>query len=152
MLVKSRRFGDLDIEEGNIIQFPNGLPGFPEEKGFVLLPYQENSPFAFLQSIHEPNLAFMIVDSFTFFPDYEFKLDDDLVQELNLSPQNPPQVFNIVTVPDKIEKTTANLLAPVMINVKEKLGMQVVLEKSSYTTKHLLFPHGFSKKSNKGGE
>lgn len=152
MFFKSTRFGDLDIDEKNIIKFPNGLPGFPEEQNFILLPCQENSPFSFLQSTREANLAFLVVDPFVFFTDYEFKIEDELVQELNLSANNPPQVFNIVTVPDCTEKMTANLLAPVVINVQDKLGVQIVLEKTSYTTKHLLFPQGFPKKGDKEGK
>lgn len=152
MLVKSTRFGDLDVVEANVIKFPNGLPGFHEEKGFVFLPYQENSPFAFLQSISEANLSFLVVDPFVFYNDYEFKMCDDLAQELGLSTENSPQVFNIVTVPDNAEKMTANLLAPLIINMQDKLGVQIVLEKSSYTTKHLLFPQGFPEKNGKGGK
>lgn len=152
MLVKSTRFGDLDVEKANIIKFPHGLPGFTEEKGFVLLPCQDKSPFAFLQSTVEPNLAFLVVDPFVFYNDYEFKLEDDLAQELGLSAENLPQVINIVTVPDNVEQMTANILAPIIINVQDKVGVQIVLEKSSYTTKQLLFPQGLPNKSGKGGK
>lgn len=149
MLVKSTRFGDLTIDEKDIVKLSNGLLGFPLEQNFVLLPNRDNSPFTFLQSTTEANLTFLLVDPFAFFHDYEFQLDDDIVQSLGLSPDNLPMVFNIVTVPDSIEKMTANLLAPVVINQQNRQGTQIVLEKSNYTTKHLLFPQGFPPKTGK---
>lgn len=152
MLFKSTRFGDLEIDEKDIIKFPNGLPGFPEEQKFILLPCQENSPFSFLQSASEANLAFLVVDPFMFFTDYEFKIEDELVQELNLSANNPPQVFSIVTVPDCTEEMTVNLLAPIIINTQDRIGLQFVLEKTNYKVKHLLFPQGLPQKGNKGGK
>ena len=152
MLFKSTRFGDLEIDEKDIIKFPNGLPGFPEEQEFILLPYQENSPFVFLQAVHEAHLAFLLTDPFAFFTDYEFKLEDNLVQDLELSTENLPQIFTIVTVPEDVEKMTANLLAPVIINTQTRQGIQIVLEDVSYTTKHRLFPQGFPRKDGKGGK
>lgn len=152
MLVKSARFGDLTVDEQEIIHFRNGLPGFPEEQEFLLLPYQENSPFVFLQSVREENLSFLLTDPFVFFADYEFKLEDNIVQDLELSSENLPQILNIVTVPEDVEKMTANLLAPVIINTRNRRGIQIVLENASYTTKHLLFPQGFSRNACKGGK
>ena len=142
MLIHSTRFGELEVQESQLITFAHGLPGFPDETAFVLLPYDTDSPFAFLQSAGEPNLTFLVVEPFAIFPDYEFKLEDAIVQELGLSPDNLPQVFNIITIPEKTEEMTANLLAPIVINRASRNAAQVVLEKLPYTTRHRLFPAG----------
>lgn len=151
MIIKSTRLGQLEIEDNEIIVFPKGLPGFTHEKQFVILPCEVNSPFAFMQSVIEPDLTFLIVEPFSFFKDYEFSLDEQVLEALQLSDDNRPQIFNIVTVPERTEDMTANLLAPVIINPLGRLAQQIVLEKTPYTTRHRLFPNGFPKMESKGG-
>ncbi len=142
MIIHSTRFGEIEIRDEHIIKFPSGLPGFPDETAFVLLPYQPESPFSFLQSATDNNLAFLTVDPFAFFKDYVFELDDQTVDELDLSEDNAPLIINIVAVPEKIENLTANLLAPIVINRQTRTGRQIVLEKTSYTTKEFVFKGG----------
>lgn len=151
MLINSTRFGDVEVSESDIVRFPQGLPGFPEEKAFAFIPYSDGSPFAFLQSVTERNLTFLVVEPFAFIADYTFEIDDETVQQLNLNCDNPPQIVNIVTVPEKAEDMTTNLLAPVIINRQTRTATQLVLEKTPYTTKHRLFPQGVPQHSAKGG-
>lgn len=152
MLIRSTRFGEMEVPEDEIINFPYGLPGFMEEKAFAFLPCEGDNPFAFLQSVTEPNLTFIVVEPFGFFKEYEFEINDQIANELGLGESNPPQILNIVSMPDNPEMMTANLLAPVIINVQSRRAVQFVLEKSSYSTKHRLFPEGFSQKPDKGGK
>jgi flagellar assembly factor FliW len=150
MVIQSTRLGQLEVPEEAIIKFPKGLPGFQNEAAFALVPHGPDSPFAFLQSVSEPDLTFLVADPFSFFNDYEFELDDEWAQEIGLSEKAPPKVFNIVTVPDKVEEMTANLLAPIIINIQTGTAVQVVLEKTVFSTRHRLFPQGFPQKSDKG--
>src|SRR5690554_4086507 len=102
MKIESTRFGTIEITEEDILHFPLGIPGFLHEKEFVLLPHGEDSPFSFLQSVNEPNLSFLLVEPFAFFQDYEFRLDDSVVKEMELTEDNPPQVLVIATVKENI--------------------------------------------------
>ena len=145
MIIESTRFGSLDVNDTNIIKFPQGLSGFPEEKSFVLIAHQTDSPFAFLQSATEPNLTFVMLETLSISKEYEFTLSDQIVEELNLSTDNPPQIFNIVTTPEKVDDMTVNLLAPIVMNAQECTAQQVVLENVSYTTRHRIFIEGLSK-------
>ena len=142
MIIQSTRFGEIEVSEEMILEFPSGLPGFLEERTFAFLPYQPDSPFAFLQSASNADLTFMIADPFTFFADYDLEIDDDTAEALGLSPENMPQIFNIVSVREKIEEMTANLAAPIVINWRDRLAMQVVLENTSYSIRQNLFPEG----------
>ena len=151
MLIQSTRFGQIEIDDSEIIRFPYALPGFPNEKEFAFLSYQPDSPFAFLQSLNEPHLTFVIVEPFSFFKDYKFPLEDTIATELGLSDDNPPRIFNITRIPENAEEITANLLAPIIINWKTHQAMQIILEKSPYTVRHRLFPQGLSDQMNKGG-
>jgi len=151
MIIQSTRLGELDIADTDIINFPHGIPGFPEEKSFVAVVNDPDSPFSFLQSTTEAYLTFLIADPFTFFKDYEFVLDAAIDQELGISADKPPQVFVIATVKEKLADMTVNLLAPIVINSHASIGRQVVLEKTSYGTRHQLFPEGLMSQVAQGG-
>ena len=148
MILKSTRFGELEIADEQVFTFAEGIPGFPEDKQFAYLPFGEldKTPFAYLQSVHTPELTFLLADPFSFFHDYVINLSDELGEQMGFTDANQPQVYTIVTIPEKLEEMTTNLLAPVLLNWKDKRGCQVILEKTPYTTRHRLFPHGLPKK------
>ena len=139
--VDTLRFGTIEIEDDKIVHFAHGIPAFEEEKEFVIIPYDSESPYLFMQSLSTPDLAFLITIPFLFFPDYEFELDDAVQKELGIKDQEDMLIYAIITIPQgKIEDMTANLTAPVVLNKKNMQAKQVVLEKGGYTTKHRLFP------------
>lgn len=152
MKIQSTRFGELEISIENILKFDQGIPGFPDENEFVFLPYEENSPFAFLQSTHDANLTFLVVEPFSFLPEYTFELSDEYSLQIGVSSENPPQIFNIVSIKEPLQQSTVNLLAPVIVNWKDRKAKQIILEKVEYTTKHLLFPGGLPEQTAQGGK
>ncbi|MDR1702154.1 MAG: flagellar assembly protein FliW [Sporomusaceae bacterium] len=153
MQVYSTRLGEIEVEETDVIYFSRGLPGFIDEKNFIMFAYEDGSPFYLLQSTQTPELTFALVDPLEFFKDYEIKLDDETVAELELNEQNYPKVYAIITVPARVEEMTANLIAPLVINWEKKIAMQVILEKSPYKTRHRIYPEELvlknSRKENK---
>lgn len=151
MKIKSTHFGELDVAEERFINFPHGIPGFPDEKTFVFILLDTESPFSFLQSTTEADLFFLLVDPFSFFKDYEFVLEDDMTEELGLSQENPPQVFLIATVKKSLANMTVNLLAPIVINRINRTSRQVILDKPGYSISHKLFPDGLPKEAIEGG-
>ncbi len=142
MLVQSTRFGELDVAEEQIMDFPEGLLGFPDEKRFALMEYKPESPFFILQSMSDPDLTFLMINPFAFFNDYDFHMDDVMMAEIGLSADNPPTVFNIATVKDKLENMTVNLAGPVLVNVRDRKAAQWVIEKTQFPTRYPLFPAG----------
>lgn len=152
MKIQSTRFGVLEVTEEQLISFSHGIPGFPDEKTFVYLPHDAESPFSFLQSTTEANLTFLLVDPFAFYPDYEFILQDEIAKELDLSQENPPQVFLIATVKENLADITVNLLAPLVINQVKCKGRQVILDMPEYAICHKLFPEGLPPETVKGGK
>lgn len=151
MKIKSTRFGELEVSEQQLCKFPHGIPGFPDERFFVLIPIAEESPFFYLQSTTEANLTFLLVDPFAYLKDYEFVLEDEVAKELDFSESNPPKVFLIVNMREKLQDMTVNLLAPLVINILNNNGRQVILNKPEYFIRHKLFPDGLPKEAVKGG-
>jgi flagellar assembly factor FliW len=135
------RFGEIEVTEENIISFSKGILGFDEYKRFILFPADEkqDTPFYFLQSVEEGSLCFFILNTFSFFPDYDIELEDALVTELEVAKPEDVLVFTIVTVQGNLKEATTNLKAPVIINLNKKLARQVVIEKGDYLIKQPLF-------------
>lgn len=139
--IDTRRFGELEVDERDIVRFADGLPAFEDEHEFVVLPYEEGTPYMFLQSLATPELAFLMTDPFVFFPDYTFELDDANMEKLGVESMDDILVCTLISIPATgIADMTTNLLAPVVINRHSKEARQVVLERTHYTTKHRLFP------------
>lgn len=139
--VVTSRFGELDIEEEKVVHFKDGIPAFAEEHEFIILPYDEESPYYFMQSLKTPELAFILTIPFLFFPDYQIEIDDATVKELEIKNQDSVTLYSIVTIPNgSLRYMTANLLAPVVLNTDNMKAKQLVMEKSNYKTKHRLFP------------
>ena len=139
--VYTSRFGEIEVDENKIVRFKNGIPAFEDEHEFIILPYEEESPYYFMQSLKSPDLAFLLTIPFLFFPDYSFELDDESIKELDIQNQENVFYYSMVTIPNgSIRYMTANLVAPIVLNGANMQAKQVVLEKSNYTTKHRLFP------------
>ena len=139
--VNTDRFGEIEVDENRIIHFKNGIPAFEEEHEFIILPYDEESPYYFMQSLNKSSLAFLLTIPEIFFPDYSAEIDDDTVAELEINSIEKVLVYTMITIPNgSVRYMTANLLAPLVINIENMQAKQIVMEKSNYTTKHRLFP------------
>jgi flagellar assembly factor FliW len=138
MKLLTKYHGEIEINEKDIFHFEYGIPGFLDEKQFVLLPL-EDTPFVILQSVKTPALGFAMIEPFIYFIDYDFELDEHSVEQLQLSSGKEVAVYVILTVADPFENTTANLQAPIVLNYEKKLGKQVILTNTPYKTKHRLF-------------
>ena len=135
------RFGDIEVPEEKIVHFKQGIPAFEEEHEFLIIPYEEKSPYFFLQSLTSPDLAFLMTMPFLFFSDYEFEIDDETERQLGIREQSDVLVYALLTIPQgRVKDMTANLMAPIVLNQRTMQAKQLVLECSRYTTKHRLFP------------
>jgi len=146
MIIKTTRFGEIDVPEECIILFADGLPGFPGETKFALFPYEKESPFSILQSIGNADLTFLLADPYRFYNDYMFELDDQMAVEWGFSAENPPHVYTVATLRDTLEQMTVNLLAPIVVNWPKRIGSQLIIENKHYSIQHPLFPEGVKMK------
>ena len=144
MKIQTTRFGELNVPRECLIRFVSGLAGFPRYKRFALFPYEANSPFYFLQSVSNPALTFLMVDPYRFFDGYVFELEDELATELGFSAENPPAVYCLTTLRDRLEDATVNLLGPVLVNWVNRTAVQMTLQNSTFSVRQPLFPEGLS--------
>ncbi|HLE87986.1 MAG TPA: flagellar assembly protein FliW [Candidatus Brocadiaceae bacterium] len=131
-------FGNLSIEKENIITFEQGLLGFEELKQFAIIDLEECLPFEWLVSVEDPIVAFPILNPTLFFSDYKPSLSKDDLISLNIKKEKEVEMFCIVTLDKKPENVTLNLKGPILINMKNKMGKQVVLAEDYYSLNQLL--------------
>jgi flagellar assembly factor FliW len=136
MNIRTSRFGDVDVADDAVISMPEGMLGFSDIKRYVLIQHRDGSPFLWYQAVDEPNLAFVVVDAFTFFPDYEVVMSGEDAEVLECSKPGDLAVFLVVVIPDNPEEMTANLRGPLVVNVDNKVARQVVLTDEKYSPHH----------------
>ena len=137
LTIKTTRFGEVEIDNNLAIHFSDGLLGFPEQKDYFILEHKPDSPFCWLQAVTAPDLAFVMTNPFLFKKDYLKDLPPD--DQAPFFGENGKEhiVFALVTIPlGKAEKTTVNLLGPLVIDPDSKTGRQVILANSGYNHRH----------------
>jgi len=137
MVIQTARFGEIDIDPEGIINIEEGLLGFPEENRFCLLETKPGSPFRWFQAVDRGELAFLVINPYDFFSDYEIFLEDEVAEEMMLAKPEDAAVLALVSIQDA-ESLTANLVGPVVVNTRTGKGMQVVLDGERYSTRHLI--------------
>jgi flagellar assembly factor FliW len=136
MQVKTTRFGEIEVKDQDVIKMPRGLIGFPELKSFVLLDHDKESPFKWFQSLDDGSIAFVLIDPLLFCPTYTVEVTEAEVSDLGLDSEQDAVISTIITMPSNPQHMTANLKAPLIFNLQNRTGKQVILSQSQYTTRH----------------
>lgn len=136
MEIETSRFGVIAVEDDRIMTFPRGLLGFPEHTRFALIQNGKENYFFWLQSVDDPNLAFVVTDPSTFFKDYDVPLREETLADLAFTDVSFAQVFVIC---NKVgDWLTGNLLGPIVVNAANRIAQQVVLTEKKWTTRQPL--------------
>lgn len=131
--------GKIIYEENEIINFEKGIPGFQNLKKFVIKEIGEDSPFNILQSIEDKDMGFILISPFLVYENYEVNLNDEVIRNLNIESSNDVLLYSIVTLNSNAKEITANLKAPIVINIKYKKGEQYITDKDTYKIKENIF-------------
>jgi flagellar assembly factor FliW len=114
--------------DDKLLQFPDGIPGFPGCRSFLLTDLAEGSAFQLLQSVEEPDVAMIVAVPWTFFPDYAPELSEEDQRELEVSDPDDAVVFCPVTLEGEQDTVYFNLLGPFVVNARTRRGRQIVLD------------------------
>lgn len=154
MLVKTKHFGEIDLDENKVIRFEQGILGFEDYRDYTLLYDDEDGDrpdISWLQSLEEPALAIPVISPFLVRPDYDPQVEDELLQPLGELNDNNIVVLVSVTVPAEVEDVSANLRAPFVINSASRKGVQIIVENSEYEIKYRFYERLKEIKAEKGG-
>jgi flagellar assembly factor FliW len=155
MLVTTKNFGEIDLDESKIIYFDNGILGFEDYKKYTLLYDDENGErpdISWLQSLEEPALAIPVISPFLVRPDYNPEVEDELLKPLGEITEDNIVVLVSITIPSDIEKISANLRAPFIINSDTKKGAQIIIENANYEIKYHFYEQLKERKAAKEGK
>jgi flagellar assembly factor FliW len=141
MKIKTTRFGEIEVDQGKVIHFPEGIIGFQEVKNYLLIGKKERMVM-WLQAVDKPEIAFIVVNPFLFESTYDPKLSRQDLEFLKITDVVDINILSIVVVPKNPQEMTANLLGPIVVNTKEKLGRQVILTEGNYSVKHPVVAFG----------
>lgn len=135
--VKTTRFGEIEVEEKDVLTMPSGIIGFPDLNRYILIDHdKKDSPFKWLQSLDDGAIAFVVINPLLFKPDYTVEVSEAEVSDLAMEQEEDAVISVIVTMPSNPANMTANLKAPLVFNLKNRMGKQIILNTSQYTTRH----------------
>lgn len=143
--VDTKYFGTLSYREEAVFEFPYGLPAFEEETRFVLIELPEHAPLVFLQSLAQPALCFLAFPILVAAPDYRLAISAEDLGALELDPGRQPElgrdvlVLALVSLHDGFA-ATANLMAPIVVNLKTRRGLQAIRQDKLYSHQHRIEP------------
>lgn len=137
----SERFGKIEYNEAEVVRFPQGIVGFPDMTRYFMYSDERVAPLAWLHSLDDAGLAFLVCDPFLFFPEYEVRVKLPPALRRQMGESTDLRVLTIVTIQADFAQSTVNLLGPLVINARTRNGWQVILDDEDLGTRHLLFPH-----------
>ncbi len=135
ILVKTRARGEIAVDPKQIIRFVRGIFGFSDLLDWVLLE-SKHPPFYWLQSLEDANSAFIVINPYLIFPDYQLNILDDDYQKL-LSPKDEDVIaLSIVTIKSPSNEITVNLLGPLVVNKSKQIALQSISQDDRWTPRH----------------
>ena len=141
--LSSKYFGELDYTEDAVFRFPGGIPAFEDQNEFVFLDQPHTGPLVFMQSLRDPDLCFLTVPVFVALPDFSLHLQPEDLGALDLCPERQPRIgeevlcLALVTVSEGADPT-ANLAAPIVLNLRNRSGLQAIQDCPDYACRHPL--------------
>jgi flagellar assembly factor FliW len=135
----NHRLGDIEVEVDAVLTFPAGILGFSDCRRFALLPHRPGTPFFWLIPIDRDDIAFVVVNPETFFPDYLPSLTPDQLAPLNLGPDADHSLGMLVVVSFHGGSPTANLRAPLILDLARRRAIQAVQMGQKFDTQMPLF-------------
>ena len=135
-VLTTQRFGVVEYAEQSIIRFPWGMPGFEQEKAFLLLRREAMAPLVFLQSVAREDLCFVTLPVGLIDLEYELKLSPEEEQLLGSGDRLCLAVLCVG------EQTSANLLGPIVIAETAGVGLQSIRDDARYSAQHSVFESG----------
>jgi len=139
MLLDTIRFGQVEIDDNRIISFDDGIPGLEEYHNYALLEIDESYPIIWLQSTDDGGICLPVMDTFTVLPDYVFDLNDEDVRALGIEKTEDLHVVSVLVIPEDVNKMTANLAAPITININTAKARQIILSSTEYNVRTPVF-------------
>lgn len=135
MKAMTKYFGEVDIAEDKVLDFPNGIIGFENLHKFAII-YDidrgEEANVSYLQSLEEPLLVLPVMNPLVVLDQYNPMVEDEFLEPLGMPKEDELLVLLAMTVPSDLTKMTVNMKAPFVINTRLRKGAQIIVENTDY--------------------
>lgn len=138
MKLQTTRFGEIEVDENQILTFVKPILGFQKYEKFILIPGPNESPLWWLQSVEDGALAFLLLEPLQLLPDYQVSFTPQDLHELQSTSPEEISIYTLLVVPDDPSKIRTNLKAPIVVNAKTRLAKQMVLDRTDYPVQWFL--------------
>ena len=145
--IHTRCFGQVEYSSGAVFEFPDGMPGFETQHAFVFLERPAAHPFIFMQSVSSAKLCFILLPVLAADPKYKLRLADEDLIALGLPAGKQPRIGKdvlcavlVCAAGEERPDPTINLLAPIVVNLKRRIGIQAIQTQSGYPCRQPLIP------------
>jgi flagellar assembly factor FliW len=138
MQIQSTRFGTIEIRDDAVLTFTDGLPGL-SGKSWAFVAKNDDSPFYWLHSVEQPDLAVPVTSPWLFFANYEVRVSEDEARNLGLSDPSDALITCVVRASERIADFTINLACPLIVNTGSRVGRQIINDAGGYSVRHPLF-------------
>jgi flagellar assembly factor FliW len=141
--ILTKYFGTVEYREADILQFPAGLPGFEEQSQFLAIEPPADAPLTFLQSVRLPRLCFLALPMQGVDPNYRLAITREDLASLHLDTSQQPRIgqeigcFAVIVVAEN-GHISANLLAPIVVNLANRTAVQAIRIDTVYSHQHAL--------------
>jgi len=140
---QTRYFGVMEYSDDSIIRVPGGIPGFENEHEFILIDQPSHRPLVFFQSLHTPPLCFLALPVQSVDRSYQLRVSAEDLELLELDPSRQPKIGEEVMCLSFIASgedhaLSANLLSPIVINVRTRVALQAIQTECHYSHRHPL--------------
>lgn len=132
MKIQTAHFGEIDIDDKNVLSFEEGLFGLEEDRRYALLSNKDSQPVNWLQSLDHREISLPVMDPFSVCPDYSFDISATDVDRLGVKQVKDVYVLSVLVIPQNAGAMTINLSAPIIVNVRNKKGCQIILDDRKY--------------------
>jgi flagellar assembly factor FliW len=126
--INTTRFGEISILEEHLIQFKDGMIGFPKLKQYVLVESPAMPLILWLQSVDEGDIAFPMIEPYFFKKDYRVNLNDADKHSLGYKEKDSTKILVVMTIPEDMAQMTVNMKAPVVLDINQGSGTQIILQ------------------------
>jgi flagellar assembly factor FliW len=127
--------------EDQVIRFPAGLPGFEMARKFIIMSVPEHQPFHWMECVDEGNsIRFAIINPLSFRPEYQPKIKKEELTSLAIRDPKDMLLYVIVTLRTPLVESTANLMGPLFINIRDRVGKQIIIENDAYSLRERIIP------------
>lgn len=134
-ILNTKYFGKIEYDQETVFKFEEGIPGFTDLHQFVVI-NEKDSIFTYLQSVEREDICFVMINPFVAFEDYDIEISEESIGKLGIDQIQDVMIYSILTIPENINDMTANLRAPIVLNIVNKKGLQEIISNDKYHTKH----------------